>query len=48
MSDTPKKIIVNGKEVEPCKKGKVPSSFDWQAKVVEKQVELAKAIEDES
>jgi hypothetical protein len=45
MSDTPKKIIVNGKEVEPCKKGKVPSSFDWQAVVKVKQAELDKPSE---
>lgn len=44
MSD-PKKIIVNGKEVEPCKKGKVPPGVDWQAKVREKLGELGKPNE---
>ena len=48
MSETPKKIIVNGEEVQPCKKGKVSSSVDWTALVRERQAKLAKAAEEES
>lgn len=38
MSDT-KKIFVNGKEVQPCKKAKLPPGFDWAALVKAKQAE---------
>ena len=37
MSDTPKKIFVNGKEVPPAKKQKLPAEVDWTALVKAKQ-----------
>ena len=42
-----KKIFVDGKEVEPINKRKLPPAIDWQAKVREKQIEIDQA-DDES
>jgi len=36
------KIVVNGQEVPPINKRKLPPKVDWQAKIGEKKAEVAK------
>lgn len=41
MSDTSKKIVVNGKEEAPIRKVKLPIEVDWQ-EIARKKEEAAK------
>jgi len=42
------KIVIDGEEVAPINKHKLPPKVDWQSKALEKRAELAKAAEKQA